>query len=469
MWEMVIGLETHVELSAKTKLFCSCSTRFGSDPNTHCCHICTGQPGSLPVMNKAVVQLAATAGIVLNCTINKHSQMARKHYFYPDLPKAYQITQYDKPLCEHGSMELSGGRGIRITRIHIEEDAGKLVHMGGAVLIDNNRGGVPLIEIVTAPDFRSAEEVVEYLETLQNSLRAAGVSDCRMQEGSLRCDVNISLRRQGSDALGIRTEVKNMNSFTAVAEAIEYEYNRHKRLLDSGGPLVQETRGWDAEYGETVSLREKDDAEDYRYMPEPDIFDIFISDDEIAQLRDAIPELPDKKFKRYVNELGILPADAKLLTKYARVSEYFEEASEGLKEPKTVASLMVTRMFSRITTEVQRENWSPKTTARQIGELAQMCESGKLSHNLAKRVFTQMIEKGHDAGDFITADDLEQFSAQALSALCREIVEQNEKTVSDYRAGKEKAIKALVGAVMKSSKGRADAKTAENLLKEMLK
>ena len=468
MREMVVGLETHVELSTKTKIFCSCATQFGGEPNMHCCQICTGQPGSLPVLNRAVVEYAAKAGLALGCRINERSIMARKHYVYPDLPKAYQISQYDKPLCEGGAVELSGGRSIRITRIHIEEDAGKLIHTGGAVLIDYNRGGVPLIEIVSEPDFRSASEAAEYLGKLQTILRAIGVSDCRMQEGSLRCDVNISLREAGSETYGTRTEIKNLNSFTSVAEAIEYEYNRQTELLDAGCPVIQETRGWDADAGETVGQRGKEDANDYRYFPEPDICEVCITEDEIMRLRDELPELPDMKFERYVDELGIPPADAKLLTKYAKVSQYFEAACECGGAPKTVASLMVTQMFSRITTEVERENWAPETPARQVGELAKMIESGRLSHNVAKRVFTQMLETGRDAGSFISVDDLKAFSPDALTELCGKIIEQNQKTVSDYRAGRDKAIMALVGAVMRETKGRADAAAAERILREQL-
>jgi aspartyl-tRNA(Asn)/glutamyl-tRNA(Gln) amidotransferase subunit B len=479
-WEMVVGLETHVELSTKTKIFCACPTHFGGAPNSHCCPICTGQPGSLPLLNKSVVRYAATAGLALNCRVNNYSIMARKHYVYPDLPKAYQISQFDKPLCDVGTVELSGGRSIRITRIHIEEDAGKLIHTGDAVLIDYNRGGVPLIEIVSEPDFRSSAEAVEYLEKLQAILRAVGVSDCRMQEGSLRCDVNISLRPEGSETFGIRTEIKNLNSFTSVAAAIEYEYKRQKKLLDNGGVIVQETRGWNADTCETVSQRGKEDANDYRYFPEPDIGDIYISDAEIQQLRSMLPELPDEKLERYVNELGISRADAKLLTKYGKLSEYLEAAceesflnGENIREnsgmAKTVASFMVMQMFAMITTEVERENWSPKTSASQLGPLVWLLESGKLSRNIAKRVFAQMLETGSDAKEFITDDDISGFSGEALKKLCYEAIIQNPKPAADYREGKEKAIKSLVGAVMRDSKGRADAIEAERVLKEQLK
>jgi len=467
-WEMVVGLETHVELSTKTKIFCACPTHFGGAPNAHCCPTCTGQPGSLPVLNESVVHYAAKAGLALNCSVNGRSVMARKHYVYPDLPKAYQISQYDKPLCDKGLVELSRGRDIRITRIHIEEDAGKLIHVDDAVLIDYNRGGVPLIEIVSEPDFRSAAEAVEYLEKLQTILRAIGVSDCRMQEGSLRCDVNISLRPEGSAVFGTRSEIKNLNSFSSVADAIEYEYKRQMKILASGGEVTQETRGWNADTGRTVTLRGKEDANDYRYFPEPDIGEIIIADNEISLLRDSLPELPDMKLKRYVDELGIPPADAKLLTKYVKVSDYFEAACADVRNPKTVASLMVTRMFALITTEIEREQWSPKTSAGQLSGLVRLLESGKLSRNLAKRVLSQMLETGREAEDFISEDDLTGFSEETLEELCRDAIDQNQKTVLDYRSGKEKAIKALVGSVMRESKGRANALEAERVLKQLL-
>ncbi|SHH94219.1 aspartyl/glutamyl-tRNA(Asn/Gln) amidotransferase subunit B [Sporobacter termitidis DSM 10068] len=467
-YEMVIGLETHVELSTKTKIFCGCTTQFGGAPNTHCCPVCTGQPGSLPVLNKSVIEYAATAGLALNCGINTQSVMARKHYVYPDLPKAYQISQYEQPLCEGGWVELSGGRRINLTRIHIEEDAGKLVHQGGAVFIDYNRGGVPLIEIVSEPDFRSAEECTEYLEKLQTILRAVGVSDCRMQEGSMRCDVNISLRPKGETKFGVRAEIKNLNSFTSVAAAIAHEFDRQEELLSAGGAVEQETRHFDADTGETSSLRGKENADDYRYFPEPDIVPVIIPEDVLQRLRDGLPELPDAKRERYISALGVPEADARLLTKYRKVSEYFEAASEGCESPKTAATFMVTQMFSLIPTEAERENWSPAVSAAQLNELVKLLEGGKLSRNIAKRVFSQMLETGKPATDFISEEDMAGFDAGALNELCLRAVAENSKSVDDYRTGKEKAIKALVGAVMRESRGRANAIEAEELLKKII-
>lgn len=468
VYEMVIGLETHVELSTKTKIFCSCTTQFGGAPNTHCCPVCTGQPGSLPVLNKNVVEYAVTAGLALNCKISMHSIMARKHYVYPDLPKAYQISQYEQPLCEGGWVTLASGKQINLTRIHIEEDAGKLIHQGNAVLIDYNRGGVPLIEIVTEPDFRSAAEATEYLEKLQTILRAVGVSDCRMQEGSMRCDVNISLRPKGQEKLGVRSEIKNLNSFTSVNDAIAYEYERQEELLSAGTIVKQETRSFDADKGMTCSLRGKENADDYRYFPEPDIIPIVIPNDMLKRLKERLPELPDKKLGRYVSELGVPEADARLLTKYRKVAEYFEEACAGVHSPKTVATLMVTQMFSLISTEAEREHWSPSVTAGQLNALVMLLESDKINRNLSKRVFSQMLESGKPATAFISQADMAGVDSSELIRLCQAAITENTKSVEDYKSGKEKAIKALVGAVMRASRGRANAIEAEAALKKMI-
>jgi len=463
---MVIGLETHVELSTKTKIFCPCSTQFGGEPNTHVCPVCTGQPGSLPVLNGKVVEYAVKAGVALGCRINLVSKMDRKHYVYPDLPKAYQISQYDEPLCEKGRVTLSNGREIGITRIHIEEDAGKLVHEGEDVFIDYNRGGVPLIEIVTEPDFRSPEEAVEYLEKLQSVMRTAGVSDCRMQEGSLRCDVNVSLRLPGED-FGTRAEIKNLNSFTSVLSALRYEYERQSALLDKGERVVQETRHWNADLGETMNMRGKENADDYRYFPEPDITPIVLSEEDVARWSRELPEMPDVRKKRYIEELGLPEDDASLLVKYLPVAEYFEKASEGVS-PKTVDAFLITQMFSVITTEKERENWAPKTSAEQLNELTRLLESGKISRNVAKKTLARMLETGQSALSFLSPEDLEGFDSAKLPEICRAVIEANEKSAADFRGGKEKALKALVGAVMRETKGRADAIEAEKTLRELL-
>jgi len=461
-YETVIGLETHVELSTKTKIFCGCATRFGGDPNTHCCEICTGMPGSLPRLNKAVIEYAVKAGSALNCDIAYYSEMARKHYVYPDLPKAFQTSQFDKPLCAGGGMDLSNGRRINLTRIHIEEDAGKLVHHGSEVRVDYNRGGVPLIEIVTEPDFRAKEEVLEYLERLQTTLRAIGVSDCRMQEGSLRCDVNLSLRPYGAAEYGVRSETKNLNSFTSIAAAIEHEIERQTEILDSGGIVEQETRSYDDLTGETRTLRSKENADDYRYFPEPDIVPVTLTDAEIAALRASLPELPHIKCARYINDLGLQENDAKLLTKYKAVSDYFEAASRDT-DPKSAASFILTNIFASVTTEAEREHFSPSITAEKLSKLLAAVSDGKISKGVAKRLYTEAAESGADI-ETLLAGETAQSVTFDIAALCRAAIEANTKAAQDYKAGKEKAIKALVGFVMRETKGRADAVIVENEL-----
>jgi aspartyl-tRNA(Asn)/glutamyl-tRNA(Gln) amidotransferase subunit B len=464
---MVIGLETHVELSTKTKIFCGCTTRFGGEPNTQCCHICTGMPGSLPVLNRSVVEYAAKAGLTLGGEVNTRSVMARKHYVYPDLTKAYQISQYDLPLVTGGGMYLANGRRIGLTRIHIEEDPGKLVYAGGEVRIDYNRSGIPLIEIVTEPDFRSKDEVLEYMERLQTALRAIGVSDCRMQEGSMRCDVNISLRRPGESAYGTRSETKNLNSFTAVAAAIEYEYDRQAEILDGGGTVTQETRAFDADTGETSASRGKEDADDYRYFPEPDIITVILPCDDIERLRGTLPEMPEDKLRRYTAELGVSEADARLLTKYRAVSEYFEKAVENVT-PKLAAGFITTTMFSDVTTEAQREHWNPAVTAEHLNGLLRLLDENKINRATARRVYRQMDETGGPATAFLSDEDMGGVDGDALIEMCRAAISSNAKSVADYRAGKEKALKAIVGAVMRESKGRADAQAAEKTILRLI-
>ncbi|MDR0917539.1 MAG: Asp-tRNA(Asn)/Glu-tRNA(Gln) amidotransferase subunit GatB [Oscillospiraceae bacterium] len=466
-YEMVIGLETHVELSTKSKIFCSCTTQFGSEPNTQCCEVCTGMPGALPQLNRAVVEYAARAGFALNCDVQPRSIMARKHYVYPDLVKAFQISQFDKPLCVGGYMDLSDGRRIELTRIHIEEDPGKLMHVGNEVRIDYNRSGIPLIEIVTEPDFRSIDEVVEYLERLQTTLRAIGVSDCRMQEGSLRCDVNLSLRRHGAAEYGTRSETKNINSFSAIAAAIEYEYERQSEILDAGGTVEQETRSYDADSGETATSRSKENADDYRYFPEPDVVPVILEPQELDALRASLPELPDAKLRRYIDALGVAEADARLLTKYSAVSDYFERAIVDVTA-KAIASFIVSTVFAEVTTETERETFAPTVSAERLNELWRLSESGTINRNTLKRVYGEMAASGEPASAFITAEDTAGFSADDIARLCERAIAENAKTVADYRAGKEKAIKSLVGFVMRETKGRADGVAVESELTRQL-
>ncbi len=467
-YELVAGFETHVELATNTKIFCSCTTQFGGEPNTHCCPICIGLPGTLPKLNKRVVEYAIRAGLATHCQIAEIAKMDRKNYCYPDLPKAYQISQYDKPLCEHGYIELSNGRKIRILRIHIEEDAGKLVHSRGSTMVDYNRGGVPLIEIVSEPDIRSPEEAREYVEKLQLIMRYIGVSDCRMQEGSMRCDVNISVRPMGSETLGTRTEIKNMNSITFITKAMEYEYNRQIDLIESGEKVVQETLRYDDVTNTTSGMRGKEDANDYRYFRDPDLVTISVPRSKVAEIADTLPELPAEKLERYVDELGLPEKDAQLLVKYRKVAEYFEKAIEGTKTPKTAANFIIGQIFRTVENEAEKEEFAIKVTAEHLNELIKLIDSGKIRMNIAKTTLDKMLETGQAPSELLSESDMAGLSPEALKALCQQAIDANAKAVADYRSGKEKALKALVGFVMKNSRGQADAAAAESVIKSLL-
>ncbi len=467
-YELVAGLETHVELSTKTKIFCGCTTEFGGSPNTHCCPICIGLPGTLPKLNKEVVRYAIRAGLATNCEISRISKMDRKNYCYPDLSKAYQISQYDKPLCKNGYIELSNGRRIRLNRIHIEEDAGKLIHQKGDTYVDYNRGGVPLIEIVTEPDFRSVDEVREYVEKLQLIMRYIGVSDCKMQEGSMRCDVNISVRPEGQKEFGTRTEIKNMNSIAFMAKAIEYEQERQIDIIESGGSVQQETLRYDDVTNTTSSMRGKEDANDYRYFRDPDLVTINVTDQEVEELEATIPELPDEKLERYVEKLGIPEADAQLLVKYRRVAEYFEKASEGTANPRTAANFIIGQIFRTIENESAKEEFDIPVSAESLRELIQLLDSKKIRMNLAKSTLDKMLETGKKVSELISEKDMGGLDEEATKKLCQEAVDANPNAVADYKGGKEKAIKAIVGYVMKNSRGKADAMKAEEIIKQII-
>ncbi len=467
-WELVSGLETHVELSTKTKIFCGCTTKFGGEPNTNCCPICIGLPGTLPKLNRQVVHYAIMAGLATHCTINNISKMDRKNYVYPDLPKAYQISQYDKPLCEHGYIQLSNGRKIGITRIHIEEDAGKLVHEHGDTYVDYNRGGVPLIEIVSEPDIRSIAEAREYVEKLQMIMKHIGVSDCKMQEGSLRCDVNISVRPQGSEEFGTRTEIKNMNSFTNMEKAMAYEYDRQIDLLESGGKVTQETLRWNPDEGITTPMRGKEDAHDYRYFREPDLVTIYTTDEEIEAIRQELPELPDARIARYQEEFGLPAADAQLLVKYRKIAEYFEAASEGLSNKKTVANFILGQIFRTLVTDEEKENGAVAIPPEYLHDLAKLLEDGKIKMNLAKTTLDKMLESKKPCTDFISEQDMGDIDEDTLRSICQRVVESNPKAVADFKGGKDKAVKALIGQVMKQTRGKADGRKAEALMVEMI-
>ncbi len=467
-YELVAGFETHVELATNTKIFCSCTTQFGGEPNTHCCPVCIGLPGTLPKLNKRVVEYAIKAGLATNCEIAEISKMDRKNYCYPDLPKAYQISQFDMPLCNHGYIELSNGRKIRILRIHIEEDAGKLVHSRGSTMVDYNRGGVPLIEIVSEPDIRSVEEAREYVEKLQLIMRYIGVSDCKMQEGSMRCDVNISVRPVGSEKLGTRTEIKNMNSINFIAKAMEYEFNRQVDLIESGEKVVQETLRYDDVTNTTSSMRGKEDANDYRYFRDPDLVTINVPKSRVDEIAASLPELPSKKLERYINELGLPEKDAQLLVKYRRVAEYFEKAAEGTKTAKTAANFIIGQIFRTVENESEKEAFDIKVSAESLNELIKLIDSGKIRMNLAKSTLDKMLETGKKPNELISESDMAGLDDNALTELCRQAVEANPNAVNDYKNGKEKAIKAIVGFVMKNSRGKADAVAAEAKIKTLI-
>lgn len=467
-YELVAGFETHIELGTDTKIFCSCSTEFGGEPNSHCCPVCIGLPGTLPKLNKKVVEYGIMAGLATNCEIANVSKMDRKNYCYPDLSKAYQISQLYAPLCNRGYVELSNGRKIRIHHIHIEEDAGKLIHNHGDTYVDYNRGGVPLIEIVSEPDIRSIDEAREYVEKLQQIMRYIGISDCRMQEGSMRCDVNISVRPEGSDKLGTRTEIKNMNSITFITKAMEYEFERQVDLIENGEKVVQETLRYDDATNTTSSMRSKEDAHDYRYFRDPDLVTIKVTDEEIEEIKAKLPELPHIKKQRYVDEFGVPESDAGLLTKYRNISEYFDKAIDGLKKPKTVSNFIIGQIFRVLQTEEDKESFDIKTTPQQLNQLCKLLEEGKIQNNLAKSTLDKMLETGKDCTEYISEEDMAGLDDNFVDQLCKQAIEANPKAVQQYKEGKEKAIMACMGFVMKNSKGKANAQEVLEKIKSMI-
>lgn len=468
-YEMVIGLEVHCELGTKTKIFCGCPTTFGAEPNTQCCPVCMGMPGTLPVLNKQVVEYAIKAGMATNCTIAKFSKQDRKNYFYPDLPKAYQISQYDLPLCEHGWLEIEGENGtkkIGITRIHIEEDAGKLVHNDEyGTMVDCNRCGVPLIEIVSEPDIRSAEEAVAYFKKLRAIILYTGISDCKMQEGSMRCDVNLSVRKKGTEKFGTRTEMKNLNSFTFIQKAIEYEYKRQVEELEKGGTIIQETRRYDQASGKTYSMRKKEDANDYRYFPDPDLAPIVMSDEKLKELRDSIPTLPDERKKTYVDSYGLTPYDAELITNDMATADYFEAAAEKTANPKILANLMIAEVMKLY----DAENGAIAIAPEHLAQVAEMLRSGEINSSVAKKVVKALWEHDEDACEYVRANDLGQINdEELLMSYIREAIEKNPKSVEDYKKGKVAAAKAIMGQVMSKTKGRGNPILIDTLLTKAL-
>ena len=469
-WETIIGLETHVELATKTKIFCSCTTQFGGDPNTHCCPVCTGMPGTLPVLNEKVLEFAVKAGLALNCEISRRSQFDRKNYFYPDLPKAYQISQLYLPICHDGAVDIGGGKTIRIHELHMEEDAGKLVHDPwlDQTRADYNRCGVPLIEIVTEPDFRSAEEVISYLEKLRSTLQYLGVSDCKMQEGSLRCDVNLSVRPAGSEEFGTRTEMKNLNSFKAISRAIAYEARRQIELLEEGKRVVQETRRWDENKDATYAMRSKENAQDYRYFPEPDIPPLELSEEYIEGLRNAQPELAEAKRARYQADWGLPAYDAEMLTSQKALADFFEEVVALGTDPKQASNWIMGQVLGQLSTHVLEAKdmaLTPPTLARLIA----LVQEGKLNRNTAVKVFEAVFADDGDVDAYVKEHGLEQVSdAGLVEQVVEQVLAANEKSVADFKAGKEKAFGFLVGQVMRQLKGQAAPAVVNQVLREKL-
>ena len=472
-WETVIGLETHVELATQTKIFCSCTTAFGGEPNTHCCPVCTGMPGTLPVVNEKVLEFAVKAGLALNGEITRRCKFDRKNYFYPDLPKAYQISQLYLPIARDGRVELhtSGGdSAVRIHEIHMEEDAGKLVHDPwiDQTRADYNRCGVPLIEIVTEPDFRSAGEVIAYLEKLKETLQYLGVSDCKMQEGSLRCDVNLSVRPMGSQELGTRTEMKNLNSFKAISRAIQYEARRQIELIEEGKRVVQETRRWDENKDATYAMRSKENAQDYRYFPEPDIPPLELSEEYLERLRAEQPELAEAKRARYQADWGLPVYDTEMITSQKALADFFEEVVALGAAPKQAANWIMGEVLGALSAhglEARDMKLTPPTLAR----LIQLVKEGRLNRNTAVKVFEAIFETDGGVDEYVKAHGLEQVSdAGLVSKVVDEVLAANEKSVADYRAGKEKAFGFLVGQVMRQLKGQASPAVVNQVLRERL-
>lgn len=472
-YEVIIGLEVHAELSTKTKMYCNCSTTFGADPNTHCCPICTGMPGVLPVLNERVVEYAVKAGLATNCEISRFSKQDRKNYFYPDLPKAYQTSQYDLPLCIGGHLDINvngNKKRIGITRIHIEEDAGKLIHDAytGDTLVDMNRCAVPLIEIVSEPDIRSADEAVAYMQTLKSILEYLEVCDCKMQEGSLRCDVNLSVRPVGQKEFGTRTETKNLNSFKAIHNSIEFEIQRQIEVLENGGVVHQETRRFDDVKGVGYAMRSKEDAQDYRYFPEPDLAPIMLSDEYINNIKDNLPEMPHIKKERYVSEYGLPEYDAEILTSSKKTANFFEKTNSICNNPKSVSNWLMGD-FARLLNEKEIEIDESKVTEENLASLIMLIDKGTISSKIAKQIFEEMFETGEKAEDIVNKKGLVQISDEgAIKEICQKIVDANPQSIADYKAGKDRAIGFLVGQVMKETKGKANPQIVNKLLLEII-
>ncbi len=480
-YEVVIGLEVHSQIKTKTKIFCNCSTDFHSQPNTNICPVCTGQPGVLPVLNKHAVELIVRTGLALNCNINKKSVFARKQYFYPDLPKNYQISQYELPFCEHGKIDIivdGQTKQIGITRIHLEEDAGKLIHDIGSrkldySLADYNRTGVPLMEIVSEPDIRSPKEAVAYLSALKNLIEYVEASDCNMEEGKFRCDANISIRPVGQKEFGTKAELKNMNSLSGVEDALTYEVERQIELVESGGRVIQETRTWDPNEKITKSMRSKENAHDYRYFPDPDLVPVNLDDEFINDIKNNIPELPKARRIRLINKLGLPEYDTDIIISDKQLADYYEtaynSALKGAKDcAKQVANWIITELLGKLNNSKLTIKESP-ISPENIGKLVILISKGTISGKIAKTIFEEMFKDNKDPETIVKEKGLVQISdAGEIIKVCQEAIAENAKIVADYKSGKKSAIGALVGAVMKKSKGKANPQMVNKTLTELL-
>ena len=473
-YEAVIGLEVHVQLGTQSKIFCSCSTEFGAPPNTHTCPVCLGLPGVLPVLNRKVVEYAIKAALALNCKINPTSVFARKNYFYPDLPKGYQISQYELPLAEHGYLQIEtsqGERRIGITRVHMEEDAGKNIHgeFGDPhSYVDLNRTGVPLIEIVSEPDIRTPEEARLYLQKMRTIMRYIGVSDADMEKGEMRCDANISIRPKGEEKFGVKTELKNMNSFRHVQRALEYEIKRQQKLLEEGGHIVQETLLWNPQLGVTEPMRSKEEAHDYRYFPEPDLVPMEVSQEWIEKVKASLPELPDEKKARFMKDYGLSPYDAEVLTCSRETANFFEEAVRAHASPKAIANWVMVELMGRLNAENKSIQDSPVSPA-QVAQLVALVEKGTISGKMAKEVFSKTYQTGKDPQLIVKEEGLVQLSDESeLGTIIDKILEENPKEVEKYLSGKTKVMGFFVGQVMKATKGKANPQLVNKLLAQKL-
>lgn len=473
-YETVIGLEVHTELATKSKIFCSCTTEFGGEPNTHCCPICTGMPGVLPVLNKKVVEFGIAVGLATDCEITPYGKFDRKNYFYPDLPKAFQISQLYLPICRNGSVEIEGEgfhKNIRIHEIHMEEDAGKLIHdpIFDTTHADYNRCGVPLLEIVSEPDFRSAEEVIAYLETLKAILQYLGVSDCKMQEGSLRADVNLSVRPEGQSTFGTRTEMKNINSFRAIARAIAAERKRQIELIEDGGRVIQETRRWDDAKGVSYAMRSKEDAQDYRYFPEPDLAPVVISDDWRETIRKSLPMLPKERKMNYMESYGLSPYDAGIITGIKALADYFDEVNAIVKEPQEISNWLLGD-FMRLAKAGEGDSFEILLSAAKLADIIIMVRDNVINRNTAKEVFAAVWNEDLDPKQYVEEHDLAMVGdGDLIKETVAKVLVANPKTVEEFKSGKEKVLGFLVGQCMKELKGKADPGTINQLLRDALK